>query len=164
VVAGIPARTVPAAPQVVVAPERAPAPVVRPAPTQIQQLAEATTDVLLAGALHQARLLHWDAQKLSLGFETEFAADQVREKMQVLRATLQTLGVGTPAIEIVVGALPKTAEVPGTETLIEVEQRKSDEDREKRKQEALDHPARKLIDEKLGGTWKDPVVDLEKDA
>ena len=48
--------------------------------------------------------------------------------------------------------------------LIEVEQRKADEDREKRRQEALGHPARKLIDEKLGGTWKDPVVDGESET
>jgi DNA polymerase III gamma/tau subunit len=136
---------------------------------RIAQLAEATQDVLLAGALHQARLLGWDAQKLSLGFESNFVADQVRDKLAELKTVLTTMGAGSPAVEIIVGPLPQNlangaVELPGTETLIEVEQRKHDADRERRKQEALDHPARKLIDEKLGGTWKDPVVDLESDS
>jgi len=136
---------------------------------RIAQLAEATQDAVLAGALHQARLLGWDAKKLSLGFESDFIADQVREKLNALRGALQSLGAGAPAVEIVVGPLPARAangavELPGTETLIEVEQRKQDADRERRLKEALEHPARKLVDEKLGGTWKDPVVDLEKDA
>jgi DNA polymerase III gamma/tau subunit len=123
----------------------------------LDQLFEKITDPVLIGPLHQARVLSWDASKLSLGFESEFAADQVKERVQTLRNAID----GKIAIEIVVGPAPAGGKLPGTETLIEVEQRKQDEDREKRRQEALEHPARKLIDDKLGGTWKEPVVDLE---
>jgi hypothetical protein len=145
------------------------APPVRPAPPpnaprKIESLANAASEPILAGALHQARVLSWDDGKLSLGFESEFTADQVRDRMNGLRTALQAIGAGAPTVEIVVGPLPKSEKLPGTETLIEVEQRKVDEDREKRRQEALSHPARKLIDEKLGGTWKDPVVDGESET
>jgi hypothetical protein len=130
----------------------------------IAGLAQAAKDAVLAGVLHQARLLSSTDSAITLAFESEFIADQVRERMPALRATLQALGVGAVAVEIVVGALPATgAELPGRETLIEVEQRKLDEDREKRRQEALAHPARKMIDARFGGTWKDPVVDMEKE-
>ena len=50
-----------------------------------------------------------------------------------------------------------------TETMIEVEQRKIDEDREQRRREALEHPARKMLDARFGGNWREPVIDdLEK--
>jgi len=49
--------------------------------------------------------------------------------------------------------------VPATENLVEVEERKIDEDRERRRREALEHPMRKALDERFGGTWKDPIVD-----
>jgi DNA polymerase-3 subunit gamma/tau len=114
-------------------------------------------DVMLS-PLAQARLLLLDEHKLSLGFEKEFAADGLRERLPQLRAALAKVTGRELAVEIVVGP---AGELPGTETLIEVEQRKVDEDREKRRLEALQHPVRKKIDETFGGTWKEPVVDLE---
>jgi DNA polymerase-3 subunit gamma/tau len=111
-------------------------------------------------ALAQARLLSWTDEHLRLGFDADFAAGQLRDKLAQLRSALKLLLGKDLAVEIVVGE----AESAPTESLLEVEQRKVDEDREKRLKEALEHPARKMIDETFGGTWKDPVVDnVEKE-
>ena len=141
-----------------------PAPRPTAAPSNFTELVEGviTIDPMLS-ALAQGRLLAWDERKLSVGFEREFAADGVRERLPQLRAALKQLTSKDLLVEIVVGAATAGQPLPGTETLIEVEQRKIDEDREKRRREAIDHPVRKMIDEKFGGTWKEPVVDLEKD-
>jgi DNA polymerase III subunit gamma/tau len=133
-----------------------------PVPTSFTELVNAVLAVNgLLAALAQSRLISWDDKKLSVGFEKDFAADGLRERLPQLRAALKTVTGKELAVEIVVGP---AGTLPGTETLIEVEQRKVDEDRERRRKEALEHPARKLIDEKFGGTWREPVVDnLEPD-
>ncbi len=138
-----------------------------PAPKGFLELIDAimSTDPMLCG-LAQSRLLGMDDKKFSIGFDKDFAADGVRERLPQLRAALKALTGKELIVEIVVGAMPadSPSAMPGTETVIEVEQRKIDEEREQRRQEALGHPARKLIEEKFGGaTWKDPVVDLEKE-
>jgi len=100
------------------------------------------------------------ADKLTIAFDAEFAADSMRERIDVLRDGIKDLLGTAPAIEIIVGS---TEDVTRTENLIEVEQRKIDEDREKRRRESLEHPVRKALDERFGGTWKDPVVDFDKE-
>jgi hypothetical protein len=118
----------------------------------------------MLSSLAQGRLLSLDDKKLSIAFDREFAAGEVRDRLPRLRDVLKQLWSRDVAVEVVVGALPPAASLPGTETLIEVEQRKLDDDREQRRQEALGHPARKLIDQKFSGaTWRDPVVDLDKE-
>ncbi|HEX6839387.1 MAG TPA: hypothetical protein VF334_22575, partial [Polyangia bacterium] len=118
-------------------------------------------DPLLAD-MAQSRLLARDAVHLSLGFDKEFTADRLRSRLPQLRAAVKKVTGEDLAVEIIVG--PAT-HVPATENLIEVEERKVDEDREKRRREALEHPARKALDERFGGTWKDPVVDdVEKNS
>jgi hypothetical protein len=99
---------------------------------------------------------------LSLGFDKDFAANRLKERLPQLRAALKRVTGEDLAVEIIVGPAEHVA---ATENLIEVEERKTDEDRERRRQEALTHPARKALDERFGGTWKDPVVDdLEKNS
>jgi DNA polymerase-3 subunit gamma/tau len=149
---------------------RAPTPTPTPTPTTSQkrvapgnftELVERLieTDALLS-ELAQSRLLKRDAVHLSLGFDKEFAASRLRERLPQLRAALKKVTGEELAVEIIVGP---AEHVPATENLVEVEERKLDEDRERRKVEALEHPARKALDERFGGTWKDPVVDdLEK--
>jgi DNA polymerase-3 subunit gamma/tau len=110
--------------------------------------------------LAQSRLISRDSTRLTLGFDGEFAADGMRERLPLLRSTLQAVTGEALSIEIVVGAFEKPAA-----TLLEVEQQRQNEDRGRRQREALDHPARKLLDRLFGGTWKDPVVDnLEKES
>ena len=139
------------------APAPQPPPQKRQAPQGFTELVEAITEVdpLLAD-LAQSRLLARDALHLSLGFDKEFTADRVRSRLPQLRAALKKVTGEDLAVEIIVG--PATY-VPATENLIEVEERKVDEDREKRRREALEHPMRKALDERFGGTWKDPIVD-----
>jgi len=141
------------------------APVVqkRAAPQNFTELVEAVMEVdpLLAD-LAQSRLLARDAVHISLGFDKDFAANRLRERLPQLRAALKKVTGDELAVEITVGP---AVSVLATENLIEVEERKHDEDREKRRQEALEHPARKGLDARFGGTWKDPIVDnLEKDS
>jgi DNA polymerase-3 subunit gamma/tau len=110
--------------------------------------------------LAQARLLRWPEgtdRVLSLGFDRSFPADTLRERLSSLRAAIRQLMGRDLDVELVVGP---SGPLPGTETLIEVEQRKLDEDRERRRREAIEHPARQLLDKTFGGTWKEPVVDL----
>jgi len=117
----------------------------------------------MLSALAQARLLRWpdapdgDGRTLSLGFDRTFPADALRERLPSLRAAIRQLMGRDLELELVVGP---SGPLPGTETLIEVEQRKLDEDRERRRREAIEHPARQLLDKTFGGTWKEPVVDL----
>ncbi len=127
-------------------------------PTNFTDLVEAliTIEPRLS-QLAQSRKIEWTDQKLTLGFDKDFAADGIRERVVQLRTALKTILGKELAVEIIVGAL----EPARSETLIEVEQRKDDEDREKRRQEAITHPMRKAIDETFGGTWKDPVVDVD---
>jgi hypothetical protein len=80
----------------------------------------------------------------------------VRERLPLLRTALQTITGRELTLTVIVGA---PEDVTRTATLIEVEQRKLDEDRERRLRESLDHPVRKALDEQFGGSWRDPVVD-----
>ena len=146
-----------AASPAVAAPAPAPAPQKRAAPQSFTELIEQVTEIdpLLAD-LAQSRLLARDAVHLSLGFDKEFTADRLRGRLPQLRAALKKVTGEDLAIEIIVGP---AAHVPATENLIEVEERKVDEDRERRRREALEHPARKALDDRFGGTWKDPIVD-----
>jgi DNA polymerase-3 subunit gamma/tau len=141
----------------VAAPAPAPTPQKRAAPQSFTELIEQVTEIdpLLAD-LAQSRLLARDAVHLSLGFDKEFTADRLRGRLPQLRAALKKVTGEDLAVEIIVG--PAT-HVPATENLIEVEERKVDEDRERRRREALEHPARKALDDRFGGTWKDPIVD-----
>jgi DNA polymerase III subunit gamma/tau len=146
----------------------APPPVAAPpqkrlAPQSFMELIEAVTEVdpLLAD-LAQSRLLARDNVHLSLGFDKDFAANRLKERLPQLRAALKKVTGEDLAVEIIVGP---AEHVPATENLVEVEERKVDEDREQRRQEALEHPARKAVDARFGGTWKDPIVDdVEKSS
>ena len=145
------------------APPIAAPPQKRVAPTSFTELIEQVTEIdPLLSDLAQSRLLARDAVHLSLGFDKEFTADRLRGRLPQLRAALQKVTGEDLAVEIIVG--PAT-HVPATENLIEVEERKVDEDRERRRKEALEHPARKALDDRFGGTWKDPIVDdVEKNS
>jgi DNA polymerase-3 subunit gamma/tau len=132
------------------------------APKNFTELVEAILEKeARLSELAQARLLVWDETQLRLGFESEFVAGQLKDKLPQVRAAIKAITGRDLAVEIVVGV---AGEAAPTESLLELEQRKTDEDRERRKKEALEHPARKMIDEKFGGTWKEPIVDnLEKE-
>jgi DNA polymerase III subunit gamma/tau len=142
-------------------PPQAPAPPQPPqrraAPTNFTQLVEAVmeADPLLTGMAH-TRLLAQDDVHLSLGLEKEFHADKLRELLPRLRGAIKKVTGKDLAVEIIVGA---PEHVPATENLVEVEERKVVDDREKRRLEAIEHPARKALDDRFGGTWKDPIVD-----
>jgi DNA polymerase-3 subunit gamma/tau len=130
----------------------------KPAPKSFTELVEAVLEKEpRLSPLATARLIEWTDSTLRLGFDGEnFAVDQMRDKLPQLRAALKVVTGRELAVELIVGA---KGDQPPTESLLENEQRKQDEDRHKRLKEALEHPARKLIDEKFGGTWKEPVVD-----
>ncbi|MEO6952970.1 MAG: DNA polymerase III subunit gamma/tau [Polyangia bacterium] len=110
--------------------------------------------------LSQGRCVEFTPEKLTLAFDREFDADGMRERMEVLRGVLTEVLGKAPDVEITVGS---HEDVTRTETLIEVEARKVVEDREVRRRESIDHPVRKALDERFGGTWKEPVVDLDKE-
>jgi hypothetical protein len=141
----------------------APVPQKRVAPQGFTELIEQVTEIdpLLAD-LAQSRLLARDAVHISLGFDRDFTADRLRARLPQLREALKKVTGDDLAVEIIVGP---AASVPATENLIEVEERKVDEDRERRRKEALEHPMRKALDDRFGGTWKDPIVDdVEKNS
>ena len=112
--------------------------------------------------LAHTRLLAQTDVHISLGLEGEFHANLLRDQLPRLRAALKKVTGKDLAVEIIVGPAQHIA---ATENLVEVEERKVDEDREKRRKEALEHPARKALDDRFGGTWKDPIVDdVEKNS
>ncbi len=141
------------------APERAAPTESRPVPTTFTAIVEAILEKEpRLSELAQARLLSLTDTHLRMGFDSEFVAGQLKDKLLQLRVALKSLLGRDLSVEIVVG------ETTPTESLLEVEQRKVDEDRQRRVKEAIEHPARKILDDKFGGTWNDPVVDnLEKD-
>ena len=152
------AGSVSAAPAGVAAPAPpSPVPQKRAAPQSFTELIEQVTEIdpLLAD-LAQSRLLARDNVHISLGFDRDFTADRLRARLPQLREALKKVTGDDLAVEIIVGP---AAHVPATENLIEVEERKVDEDRERRRKEALEHPMRKAVDDRFGGTWKDPIVD-----
>ncbi len=136
-----------------------PAPTKQKAPANFTELLEAVINIdPFLCDIAQSRLLARDAVHLSLGFDSDFAANRLRERLPQLRAAIKKTTGEDLAIEIIVGAaegMPAAA----TETMIEVEERKIDEDREQRRREALEHPARKGLDARFGGNWREPVVD-----
>jgi DNA polymerase III gamma/tau subunit len=136
------------------APAKAPT---RATPTDWKSLVEQLLEreARLSG-LALARLACLDAKSLLIAFDKEFDADQVRGRIDLLKTTVKAVLGRELAIDIRVGAIE---DATATETLIEVEQRMVDEDRDRRYKEAIDHPIRKVLDEQFGGTWKDPVVD-----
>ena len=84
--------------------------------------------------LAQGRCLAFDKDKLTIGFDREFDAEALRDRLDALREALTEILGAAPAIEIIVGS---AEDVTRTETLIEVEARKLDEDRELRRRESL---------------------------
>ena len=153
------ARTAPVRAEAARSVEAAAAP--RRAPESFTELVE----VVLSrsprlSVLSQGRCVEFTPEKLTLAFDREFDADGMRDRLEVLRSVLAEVLGKPPDIQITVGS---QEDVTRTETLIEVEARKVVEDRESRRRESLDHPVRKALDERFGGTWKEPVVDLEKD-
>jgi DNA polymerase-3 subunit gamma/tau len=132
-----------------------------PPPANFTALVEAlmTHDALLS-PLAQARLLKQDDKVLSLGFDKSFPADQIRDRMESLRRGLKNILDRELAVEIIVG--PSGAAMPGTESLIEVEEQKASDERAQRRNEALTHPLRRSIDETFGGSWQEPVLDGDK--
>ena len=153
-------------------PSQIPGPIAIPAPAppapKIARAPDNFTDLVNAvlersprlSVLAQSRCLSFDKQKLSLTFDRDFDADAMRDKIDLLREVLTAVLGQAPAIEIIVGS---SEDVTRTETLIEVESRKVDEDRDRRRKESLDHPMRKALDDRFGGTWREPVVDLDRD-
>jgi DNA polymerase-3 subunit gamma/tau len=109
--------------------------------------------------LSQGRCVEHSPDRLAITFDRDFDADALRERVALLRETVLAITSTSPTIEIIVGS---AEDVTRTETLIEVEQRRVDEDRERRRQESLEHPVRKALDQRFGGTWKEPVVDLDQ--
>ncbi len=155
-----PTAAPPAAPSVRVetAPAAAPAPAA-PAPSTFPELVQA----ILAkeprlSSLAQARLLEWTDSRLRLAFEREFAADGMRERLPLLSAQLVRVLGKSLAVEIVVGATPES-EPSLLPSLLEAAQTATDSEQADRQREALKHPMRRVIDEKFGGTWREPVLD-----
>ena len=144
-----------------------PSPVVAAPPARQRPPANFTEllDAILArgprlSVLSQSRCVSFTPEHLAIAFDREFDADVMRERIDSLRDAMKELLGASPTIEIIVGS---TEDVTHTETLIEVEQRKVDDDREKRRLESIEHPVRKELDERFGGTWREPVVDLDKE-
>jgi hypothetical protein len=108
----------------------------------------------LLGALAQGRLLEWGDEQLVIGFDADFAAEVVRERLPSLREALLALLKRPFEVELVV------THRKGAATLLEVEQQRQAQDREQRRQEALSHPARQLLEQAFGGIWQEPVVEL----
>ena len=149
-----PAAHAPAAPH---APVAAPAPK-RAAPQSFTELIEAVTEVdPLLSDLAQSRLLARDSVHLCARLRQRVRRQPpARPLAAAARRAQEGHGRGARRRD---HRRRRPTHVPATENLIEVEERKVDEDREQRRKEALEHPARKALDERFGGTWKDPIVD-----
>ncbi len=115
---------------------------------------------LAAVVLERAPLLHciaigraisWDDERLVIGFDSQYAADQVREKLTQLNRLLSE-DLGQPyRVEVQVALSDqKGVRTRADETLVESEARKATEDRSQRRREAIEHPARKLVTEVFG--------------
>ncbi len=95
-----------------------------------------------------SRLVARDQRRLSIAFDKEFDAEQVRARLPQLRAALKQATGADLEIEIAVAA----SGGGGAETLVEAEQRKVAEERQRRVQEALDHPMRKKLEQEFA--WR----------
>jgi DNA polymerase III gamma/tau subunit len=121
------------------APQPPPQPQKRAAPQTFVELVERIMEEApLLAVLAQSRLVARDATKLSLGFDNDFHATQLKDRLPQLRAALKKITGEDLAVEVIIGP---TETLPVTENIVEVEERHLDEDREKRRHEAITHPA-----------------------
>ena len=102
----------------------------------------------------QAREVEFAPPRIRIAFEKVFDAEQARDKLPDARAIVRELCGADATLEVVEGA----GHAPSA---IEAEEARAREDRERRKKEALDHPARKLLTAELGDdlTFKEPEVE-----
>jgi hypothetical protein len=126
---------------------------------------------LAAAVLERAPLLHciaigralsWDDQRLVIGFESQFSADQVRDKLpQLHRILAEDLGLPFRVEVQVAAAPPQSEQARAAESLVDAEARKKSDDRARRRREAIEHPARKLITEVFGDdvTFQEPELE-----
>ncbi|MSP61497.1 MAG: DNA polymerase III subunit gamma/tau [Myxococcales bacterium] len=130
-----------------------------PPPTQRPTSWQTLAEQLFARSHRFAVLLHgkevsFAPPKLVVAFKNGFEATQAREKLpDALPLIQELLGVAT-VVEIVEG----TGHEPSA---IEAEDQRALDERAKKRQEAIDHPARKLIAKQFGDgvTFKEPEVE-----
>lgn len=110
----------------------------------------------LAGIFALAKPLRVDEAEIVLGFdEGSYELDQARERADEL-ARFASSRRGAPVRVRVEAA---RAAAPAPPSVAQVEQARRDADRERRKQEALDHPAVRAAVEMLGGDVREVKAD-----
>ncbi len=148
------ARPAAAAPAPAVAPAPAPAP--KPPSRKIAnwlELAQAICDRNARMTIFlQGQELEYAPPRIRVAFAKGFDTDQAKERLPTVQPIIDELLGGRITVEIVTGA----GVAPSA---IEAEDQRLKQDRERRRQEALDHPARKLVAERFGDVqFKEPEV------
>jgi hypothetical protein len=108
-------------------------------------LARAPTLSVLASG----RPLHWDGDRLVIGFAKPFEVEQAKDKLPQIRRLLAEETGRELHIEVQQHAAPPGA-APDAESLAEAEERRRTDERAARRREALSHPARKQLMEVFG--------------
>jgi DNA polymerase-3 subunit gamma/tau len=113
-------------------------------------------NITLSGAFEPARVLVWAADRLELGFPSQFEAnkDMAEGKIEALRAVLEAEFAQKPKITI------KLVEESGGQSVLEATREKSHAERSKREAEAREHPITKHVLQTFGGQIKEIKTDV----
>ncbi len=117
-----------------------------------------TVNITLSGAFEPARVLAWSADRLELGFPSQFEAnkDMAEGKVEALQAVLQAEFAQTPKISI---KLIEESE-GNARSVLEASREKSTAERSKREAEAREHPITKHVLQTFGGQIKEIKTDV----
>lgn len=136
-------------------------------PTTASEKSSFAWEPLVQRILEQAPLLHilamahpmeWTHDQLVLGMDNQFLVDQLRAKLPELQKHLRAILNRSVQIQVAVS----TKNQPSS--LLYQQQVQQENEREQRKQEALQHPARQVLMQVFGSdvVFQEPRLELEE--
>ena len=116
-------------------------------------------NITLSGAFEPARVLVWTADRLDLGFPSQFEANKemAEGKIEALRGVLGTEFALQPKISI---KLIEDTEAQNARSVLEATREKTHAERTKREAEAREHPITKHVLQTFGGHIKEIKTDV----
>lgn len=99
--------------------------------------------------LHEARKLHWQRDKIVLGFPKEFFLDSIEKKRADAERVLSAICGCEVSLSVQLDQGPRSAD-PSRWSLRETHEQQSSDEKAARKREAETHPARQLLSQAFG--------------
>jgi DNA polymerase-3 subunit gamma/tau len=116
-------------------------------------------NITLSGAFEPARVLAWTADRLELGFPSQFEAnkDMAEGKVEALREVLKAEFAQAPKVTV---KLVEDSEGANARSVLEATREKTHAERTKREAEAREHPITKHVLQTFGGHIKEIKTDV----